>query len=200
MADWEVRRRHVLANVQRVMGPFPSQLRRVPLDVKVIEEKRVGNLIRRKLSFQSDPDDRVPAYLFLPATPPERKLPAVLCLHQTTAAGKDEVAGIRGNADLKSAARLTDVTTGWFDAGVTEDGKNKLVPSITFRLKNSASQPLGSVQQLFQFGRSRRQSRLGRISSIDFNRYRHRGTFCTADKHAKALCQFQRINRVYRRE
>ena len=52
----------------------------------------------------------------------------------------------RGNADLRSAARLTDVTTGWFDAGVTEDGKNKLVPSITFRMRNDASQPLGSVQ------------------------------------------------------
>ena len=52
----------------------------------------------------------------------------------------------RGTADLKSAARITDVTTGWFDAGVTEDGKNKLVPSISFRLRNAASQPLGSVQ------------------------------------------------------
>src|SRR4051794_22254431 len=35
VADWEVRRRHVLDNVQRVMGPFPSQLRRVPLEVKL---------------------------------------------------------------------------------------------------------------------------------------------------------------------
>ena len=52
----------------------------------------------------------------------------------------------RGNADLKAAARLIDVTTGWFDAGVTEDGKNKLVPSISFRLRNDASQQLGSVQ------------------------------------------------------
>jgi hypothetical protein len=52
----------------------------------------------------------------------------------------------RGNADLKAAAKVTDVTTGWFDAGVTEDGKNKLVPSITFRLKNEGTQPLGSVQ------------------------------------------------------
>ncbi len=52
----------------------------------------------------------------------------------------------RGNADLKTAAQITDVTTGWFDAGVTEDGKNKLVPSISFRVRNGASQPLGSVQ------------------------------------------------------
>ena len=38
-------------------------------------------------------------------------------------------------ADLKQALRVTDVTTGWYDAGVV-DGKNKLVPSITFRLQS----------------------------------------------------------------
>jgi dienelactone hydrolase len=103
-ADWEVRRRHVLDNVQRVMGPLPS--RRVPLDVKIVEEKRVGDLVRRKLTYQSDADDRVPAYLFLPAGRQMRKLPAVLCLHQTTPAGKDEAAGIRGNPDLKYALEL----------------------------------------------------------------------------------------------
>ena len=41
--------------------------------------------------------------------------------------------------DLKQALQVTDVTTGWFDAGIV-DGKNKLVPSITFRLRNSIRQ------------------------------------------------------------
>jgi hypothetical protein len=45
------------------------------------------------------------------------------------------------SGDLK-AARLTDVSTGWFDAGVIEGGKNKLVPTITFRVKNEGSAPL----------------------------------------------------------
>ena len=31
--------------------------------------------------------------------------------------------------DLKQALQVTDVSTGWFDAGIV-DGKNKLVPSI----------------------------------------------------------------------
>jgi hypothetical protein len=39
--------------------------------------------------------------------------------------------------DLKQALRLTDVSTGWYDAGIV-DGKNKLVPSITFRLEKTA--------------------------------------------------------------
>ncbi|HZZ79612.1 MAG TPA: alpha/beta fold hydrolase [Gemmataceae bacterium] len=106
VGDWQTRRRHILDNMQRVMGPLPSPLRRVPIDVKVVEEKRVGNLLRRKITFQSDPDDRVPAYVFLPAATSKKKLPALLCLHQTTAAGKDEPAGIAGNPDLHYALEL----------------------------------------------------------------------------------------------
>jgi hypothetical protein len=47
--------------------------------------------------------------------------------------------------DLGQALEVTDVTTGWFDAGVV-DNKNKLVPSISFRLKNKDSTIPGSVQ------------------------------------------------------
>ncbi|MCE9531092.1 MAG: alpha/beta fold hydrolase [Planctomycetes bacterium] len=108
VADWEIRRQHVVANVERVMGQFPSQMRRVPLDVKVVEEKRVGDLIRRKVTYQSDPDDRVAAYIFVPATTPPKKLPAVLCLHQTTKNGKDESAGVQGNPDLKYGLELAE--------------------------------------------------------------------------------------------
>ena len=45
--------------------------------------------------------------------------------------------------DIKQAVQVTDVTTGWFDAGVV-DGKNKLVPSISFRLRSN-SEDLTSV-------------------------------------------------------
>jgi hypothetical protein len=38
--------------------------------------------------------------------------------------------------DIKQAVQVTDVATGWFDAGVV-DGKNKLVPSISFRLRSN---------------------------------------------------------------
>jgi hypothetical protein len=49
-------------------------------------------------------------------------------------------------ADLATAAKLADVATGWYDAGITEDGKNKLVPSVTFRIVNAGQVPLGSTQ------------------------------------------------------
>jgi hypothetical protein len=43
--------------------------------------------------------------------------------------------------DLAKALHITDVSTGWFDAGIV-DGKNKLVPSITFTLHNSSAERL----------------------------------------------------------
>ena len=38
--------------------------------------------------------------------------------------------------DLPKALEVTDVTTGYFDAGIVEGNKNKIVPTISFRLKN----------------------------------------------------------------
>lgn len=104
--DWSIRRRHVLASLQEVLGPLPGPSFRVPLRPNVIEEARVGKLIRRKITFQSDPDDSVPAYLFLPERPTGARLPAILCLHQTTKLGKSEPAGLGGNADLHYALEL----------------------------------------------------------------------------------------------
>ena len=43
--------------------------------------------------------------------------------------------------DLKQALQVTDLTGGWFDAGVV-DGRNKLVPSITFKLRKSTDDSL----------------------------------------------------------
>ncbi len=120
LADSDIRREHILRHFQRVTGPLPSPMRRVPLDVKVVEEVKVGSLTRRKLSYQSDPTDRVTAYLFLPAAPTDAikipgadrihgpQWPAMLCLQQTTNVGKDEPAGVRGDPGLKYALELAE--------------------------------------------------------------------------------------------
>lgn len=39
-----------------------------------------------------------------------------------------------------------EVVTGWYDAGILEGGKNKLVPSISLKLRNKSSDPVRSVQ------------------------------------------------------
>jgi hypothetical protein len=54
--------------------------------------------------------------------------------------------GCTGNVNLAEALEITDVLTGWYDNGVTADGKNHLLPSITFRVKNKSAQPLSSVE------------------------------------------------------
>lgn len=107
-ADWEHRRRHILAGMELVMGKLPGALSRVPLDVKVLDETRVGKLVRRKVSYQSDQDDRVNAWIFLPADAPKDKLPAVLCVHQTVRSGKDEPAGLGQNKNLQYALDLAE--------------------------------------------------------------------------------------------
>ncbi|MBM3993006.1 MAG: DUF2920 family protein [Planctomycetes bacterium] len=106
--DWQIRRRHVVAHLQRVMGPLPSPLRRVPVDVKVVDERRIGKFTLRSITYQSDPDDRVPAYILFLTDPRDAKRPAMLCLHQTTNFGKDEPAGVRGSPDLKYALDLAE--------------------------------------------------------------------------------------------
>jgi dienelactone hydrolase len=104
--DWLIRKQHVQRHLQAVMGQLPGPLQRVPLAVKTLEEVQVDGVTRRKLTYQSDAADRVPAYLFIPDLDSGAKLPAVLCLQQTTAAGKAEPAGLAGDPSLHYALHL----------------------------------------------------------------------------------------------
>src|SRR5262245_36997084 len=65
-ADWARRRADVLSNVQLVMGRLPDATRKVPLDLKVVEEVAEDKYVRRKVTFASEAGDRVPAYLLIP--------------------------------------------------------------------------------------------------------------------------------------
>ena len=104
-AEWAKRRAEIMANMQKVMGEFPRQIRRLPLDVKVTEEVQTLQFTRKKLTYVAEPGDRVPAYLFLPRSA-ERRSPAILCLHQTTPLGKAEPAGMGPSADMSYALEL----------------------------------------------------------------------------------------------
>src|SRR3954469_11646568 len=48
--------------------------------------------------------------------------------------------------DLARNLEVVDASTGWSDAGITEDGQNKLVPFVAFRLKNNSDQKLPVLQ------------------------------------------------------
>jgi hypothetical protein len=54
--------------------------------------------------------------------------------------------------DLNQGLQIAVVDTGWFDAGLV-DGKNKLVPTISFTVKNVSDQKLVSVQMMASFFR-----------------------------------------------
>ena len=48
--------------------------------------------------------------------------------------------------DLVEALAVEDVTTGWFDAGFDDSGRNKLVPTISFRLENTSPDQVRTLQ------------------------------------------------------
>ncbi len=106
-ADWAVRRGHVLAGMQEVMGPLPGPEAKVPLDVKVIAEVKTPRYVRRKLTYVAEKGDRVPAYLLVPVGL-KGKAPAVLCLHQTVAIGKDEPVGLGKREEMRYALHLVE--------------------------------------------------------------------------------------------
>jgi hypothetical protein len=48
--------------------------------------------------------------------------------------------------DVTKDLKITDVHTGWFDAGIVDGSQNKLVPSITLRLQNVSEDDIARVQ------------------------------------------------------
>jgi len=57
------------------------------------------------------------------------------------------VVGCSGpSLDMEASLRLTQVSSGWFDAGPDSLGRNKLVPSVSFRLENSTDDIIRHVQ------------------------------------------------------
>jgi hypothetical protein len=96
-AQWPARRAEILNAMQTVMGRLPGKEKHVTLDVQVSEETDCGAFVRRFLTYASEPNERVPAYLLIPKaalTNTSRKFPGVLALHQTHAKGQRVVVGL----------------------------------------------------------------------------------------------------------
>ncbi|HOB85669.1 MAG TPA: alpha/beta fold hydrolase [Bacteroidales bacterium] len=103
--QWQKQRDQILESMQKVMGPLPDRSKKVPIDLQIIEEVKVGNVRRLKITFAAEANDRVPAYLLIPLNL-SGKVPGILCLHQTTAIGKGEPAGLGGLPNLHYALEL----------------------------------------------------------------------------------------------
>ena len=100
-----------LVAMEGIMGRLPGGERRCPLDVQVESETDAGTYLRQWLSYQSEPGDRVPAYLLIPKTARGtrvRRFPAVLALHQTHAAGQKVVVGLGQSPDDEYGVELVE--------------------------------------------------------------------------------------------
>ena len=95
-----------------LLGGFPQ---RAPLDVRLLEEQSSDGYTRRTIDYAAEGGTRVPAYLLVPhdhaRISANGRLPGVLAIHQdgdrvVHDIGKDEPAGLRGDADQRYGVEL----------------------------------------------------------------------------------------------
>lgn len=106
-ADDTTRRQPYLRAMESVMGSFPGAEKRVPLELRIEGEAVLDDVVRRQISYQSEPGSRVPAFLLLPRgaaaadadAGADRRFPGVLALHQTHRAGRRVVVGLGESPD-----------------------------------------------------------------------------------------------------
>ncbi len=93
--DWAIRRQHILAGMQDAMGPLPPRTTQLPLDMQITEQVESDGFQRLSITFQVEPRDRLPAYLYRPkGLPSGQRVAAMLALHPTSPLGKGVVAGL----------------------------------------------------------------------------------------------------------
>jgi oligo-alginate lyase len=105
LSDWEARRKLYATTIQRILGT-PSNLQKPPVEVRELGTEQLEGYTRRHLLIRSEPEDWIPAYLLVPAKLAAPRVPAMLCLHQTVAQGKEEPCGIKGDPELAFAVEL----------------------------------------------------------------------------------------------
>src|SRR5262245_24756913 len=49
------------------------------------------------------------------------------------------------NLKIEEVIKVTDVRTGWYDAGIVNQVQNKLVPSVSLKLQNVSQRPVSDV-------------------------------------------------------
>jgi hypothetical protein len=75
-----------------------------------------------------------------PTRPGVRRLTRALLLSVAVVASACE------SRDVQKDLSIVEVRTGWYDLGALADGNNKIVPSISLKLKNISQKPISGVQ------------------------------------------------------
>jgi hypothetical protein len=101
-------RQAILAAMQEVMGTLPGSSKRCELAPIIEASVDCGEYIRKRLTYQSEPGGRVPAYLLIPKSilKSGEKAPGILCLHPTDPLGNKVVAGLGNSPNDAYAVEL----------------------------------------------------------------------------------------------
>lgn len=94
-ATWPERRKGIERKWLDLLGEFPTDIPELRIEMK--EVARDDGITRYHVSFQSEADDRVTAWLLVPDAARKKPVPAIICLHSTTwGSGKNQVVGLSG--------------------------------------------------------------------------------------------------------
>ncbi len=105
LSGWEERRQRIAGTIQRTLGQ-PSNLKPPPLEVRELGSEKLPDYTRHRVEIRTEPDEWIPAYLLVPSELAAQRVPAMICLHQTVAQGKEEPCGIKGDPELAFAVEL----------------------------------------------------------------------------------------------
>jgi hypothetical protein len=104
-AGWEKARKKLLAAWQDRLGKAPAKADK--LDVRTEKTEELAGYTRRLLNFRSEGDDRIRAYLLIPAgLKKSEKRPAVVVFHPTTRDTLKEPVGLGKRKDMALAVQL----------------------------------------------------------------------------------------------
>jgi len=103
VGTWEKQRALIRRVIRRSIGT--PRIEPPPFELKVLGSETVPAYERRLVEYAVEEGERIQAYLCLPKGD-RRPLPGVLVLHQTTAEGKREAAGLAGDGSLAFASDL----------------------------------------------------------------------------------------------
>ncbi|QDT93985.1 dienelactone hydrolase family protein [Gimesia algae] len=93
--SWLERRKVIERHWLDLLGDFPTEIPELRPEMKQVAQEE--GITRYHVSFQTEPDDRVTAWLLVPDEARKRPTPAIICIHSTTfGAGKDSTIGLAG--------------------------------------------------------------------------------------------------------
>lgn len=103
-AEWAAMRSQIEAAVVDLIGLASKD--RIDLQLKTVDEVEFRGYVRKRINYFVDAWDRISAWLFVPDGKDEA--PGILCCHQQVPQGKDEPAGIEGDARMALAQHYAE--------------------------------------------------------------------------------------------